>query len=139
MIDDLLLIQREFGDTATAQRVPQALVDTYTAANGLFAERRFCDALPVLDYFVTLDVDVAARVVDTAHADRVQSMLECGLEQFRTGAHDAAITRLDALVAAYPDRAQARSAIIAARVAVEVVRRSRCLPRSATTRRATST
>lgn len=79
-VETLLAIQRAFGDTATAPKVPQAIVDTFTAANSLFTEQRFCDAVPVLDYFVTLPDAETAGVVGTANADRAQAMLECGLE-----------------------------------------------------------
>lgn len=122
-IDALLVIQREFGDTPTAPKVPQAIVDMFVSANSLFAEQRFCAAVPVLDYFVTLPDAETAGVVGTANADRAQAMLECGLEYYRTPNYAAAITQLDRLVAVYPNSpqaAQARSAVIAAKVAAEV-------------------
>lgn len=119
-VDTLLVIQREFGDTPTAARVPQALSDTYTAAVTPFTQQRFCDALPVLDYFVTLPDAETAGVVGAANANRAQAMLECGLAKYRTGDYARAIDQLDKLATTYPDdpgTAQARSAIIAAEVA----------------------
>ncbi len=121
-VEALLTIQREFGDTTPAAQVPQALLDTYTAANVDFVNGSFCEALPVLDYFVTLPVAETAGLVATADSTRVQAMLECGFEQFRTRNYLTAIQQLDALAAAYPDSpqaTQARSAIIAAKVGAE--------------------
>lgn len=123
-VDALLVIQRELGNTASAAKVPQALVDAYTAANSPFAEQKFCDALPVLAYFVTLSGPETADVVGTANSDRPKAMLECGLGKYRDADYPGAIEELDKLATAYPDSplvAQARSAIIAARVAIEKV------------------
>lgn len=142
-VDALLAIQRELGDTASAAQVPQALVGTYTAANSPFAEQKFCDALPVLDYFVTLPVAETAGVVGTANSDRAKAMLECGLGKYRGADYTGAIAELDKLAKAYPDNplaAQARSVIIAAHIAVEKAGGPRpwCPLRSGAIRRATS-
>lgn len=121
-VDALLAIQRELGDTAPAATVPQALTGIYTAANSPFAEQKFCDALGVLDYFVTLSGPETAGVVGTANLDRAKALLECGLANYRAADYTGAITELDKLANAYPDSplaAQARSVVIAARVAVE--------------------
>lgn len=121
-VDLLLVIQRDFADTPTAPKVPQGIVDTFTTANARFAEGKWCAALPVLDYLVTLPDAETAGVVGVANADRVLSMLECGLANYRAPDYDAAITQMEALVAAYPDSPQAalgRSVIIAAEVAME--------------------
>lgn len=120
-VDALLVVRRELGDTTAAQTVPQAVVDTYTAANSLFTEQRFCDALPVLDYFVTVPDADTAGVVGAANADRAVAMLECGLAAYRGGDFRTAIDRLTAMATAYPEHpgtAQARSAVIAANVAL---------------------
>ncbi|MGH3932793.1 MAG: tetratricopeptide repeat protein [Pseudonocardiaceae bacterium] len=122
-IEALLVIQREFGDTTTGPKVPQAIVDTFTTANSLFTDQRFCDALPVLDYFVTLPPAEAGGVLGPANADRPRAMLECGFERYRAANYSGAITQLDQFLATYPESpqaAQARSAIIAAKVAAEV-------------------
>lgn len=117
----LLVIWTEFRDTPSGPAVPQAIVDTFNAANGLFVESQFCEALPVLDYFagaVLGDADTTG-LVGTANAQRAATMLECGLARYRESAHSEATTQLEALIAAYPNGpqvAQARSAIIAATV-----------------------
>lgn len=121
-LDLLLVIQRDFADTPTAPKVTQGINDTFTTANARFAEGKWCEALPVLDYFVTLPDAETAGVVGVANTNRVLSMLECGLANYRAPDYDAAITQMEALVAAYPDSPQAalgRSVIIAAEVAME--------------------
>lgn len=121
-VDALLVVQRDLADTALAATVPQALTATYVAAITPLAEQKFCDARPVLDYLVTLPVAETAGVVGTANSDRARAMLECGLGHYRAADYSGAIAELDKLTAAYPDdprAAQARSAIIAARVAIE--------------------
>lgn len=121
-VDLLLVIQRDFADTPTAPKVPQGIIDTFTTANAQFTEGKWCAALPVLDYFVTLPDSETAGVVSAANAHRVLSMLECGLANYRASDFDAAIAQMEALVAAYPDSPQAalgRSVIIAAEVAEE--------------------
>ncbi|MGH3940069.1 MAG: hypothetical protein ACRDTG_15835 [Pseudonocardiaceae bacterium] len=122
-IEALLVIQREFGDTLTGPKVPQAIVDTFTAANSRFTEQRYCDALPVLDYFVTLPPTEAGGVVGPANTDRARAMLECGFDRYRAANYSGAITQLKQFVDTYPENpqvAQARSAIIAAEVVAEV-------------------
>lgn len=120
-VGDLLLAGSEFPGTPAAAAAPEGIVETYTAANRAFAERRFCDALPVLRYFVTLVPGAATGgVVDTANADRARALLECGLARFGDGKPEDAIAPLDELATTYPDdpgTPQARSALIAAKLA----------------------
>jgi TolA-binding protein len=119
----LLTVHKELGDTAPAQRVPQAMTDLFAAARGDVAKQRWCQAIPMLDYFVTLSDAETNGIVPAAHGDRVQSLLECGLDRFRGIAYDEAKAQLDKLVAAYPNSpqaAQARSASISAEVGTEL-------------------
>jgi len=118
-VADLLVVAQEFADTPAAGGVPTALTETYTAATRALGEQRFCDALPVLEYFAGLAAG-AGDLVGTANADRAKALLECGLGHFRAGRPDEAIEPLTALAEAYPNDGgtpQARSAVIAARVA----------------------
>jgi hypothetical protein len=104
--------------------VPAALTATYAAATEAVREQRFCDALPVLAYFAGLPVDTG-DVVATANGDRARALLECGLGHFRAGRPNDAVDPLSELAEAYPNdpgTAQARSAVIAARVAAETGR-----------------
>jgi tetratricopeptide (TPR) repeat protein len=116
-IGDLLLVGRELGDTPSAAGVPQAVLDTFAEANSAFAEGRFCDALPVLDYAITLPD--AAGVVALANGDRARSLSECGLANFTAGDYAGAADRFETLMTDYPNDpgvAQARSALITAEV-----------------------
>jgi tetratricopeptide (TPR) repeat protein len=116
-MDDLLLVGRELADTGTAVGIPQAVLDTYAQANSAYAEGRFCDALPVLDYAVSLPA--AAGVGPTANGDRARSLSECGLANFDAGDYSAATERFQTLVAVYPNDPgvpQARAALITAEV-----------------------
>jgi hypothetical protein len=99
-----------------------SLTDTYNAATATLAAQRWCDALPVVNYFVTLPDTETAGIVGRAHADRARSLYECGLAGYRAG--DAAGTRdrLDTFIAEYPNDPgilQARSAVVAATIAQE--------------------
>jgi tetratricopeptide (TPR) repeat protein len=116
-MDDLLLVGRELGDTQTAAGVPQAVLDTFAEANSAVAEGRFCDALPVLDYAITLPD--AAGVAVVANGDRARSLSECGLANFAAGDYTGATDRFQALMTDYPNDPgvpQARSALITAEV-----------------------
>jgi tetratricopeptide repeat protein len=116
-MDDLLYVGQHLADTPTAARVPQAVLDTFNEANSAVAQGRFCDALPVLDYAVTLPAD--AGLAQVANGDRARSLSECGKANFNAGDYTGATDRFQTLVAAYPNDPgvqQARSAIIAAEV-----------------------
>jgi tetratricopeptide (TPR) repeat protein len=116
-MDDLLLVGRELADTGTAAGIPQAVLDTYAQANSAYTEGRFCDALPVLDYAVSLPA--AAGVASTANGDRARSLSECGLANFNAGDYSGATERFQTLVAVYPNDPgvpQARAALITAEV-----------------------
>jgi tetratricopeptide (TPR) repeat protein len=116
-MDDLLYVRQHLAETPTAARVPQTVLDTYTEAKAAFTEGRFCDALPVLDYAVTLPAD--AGLAQVASGDRARSLSECGIANFNAGDYTGATDRFQRLVADYPNDPgvqQARSAIIAAEV-----------------------
>jgi hypothetical protein len=96
--------------------VPQALLDTFAEANSAFAEGRFCDALPVLDYAITLP---DAGVTAVANGNRARSLAECGLVNFSAADYAGAADRFRTLMSDYPNDPgvpQARSALIAAEV-----------------------
>lgn len=116
-MDDLLLVGREFADTSPAAGVAQAVLDTYAEANSTLAEGRFCDALPVLDYAITLPD--AAGVAAVANGDRARSLSGCGLANFTAGDYTGATDRFKTLMTDYPNDpgvAQARSVVISAEV-----------------------
>ncbi|MHA6617132.1 hypothetical protein [Pseudonocardia sp. DLS-67] len=116
-MDDLLLVERDLADTAPAAGVPQAVLDTFTEANSAFAEGRFCEALPVLDYAITLPD--AAGVAAAANGDRARSLSGCGLANFAAGDYGGATERFETLMVDYPGDPgvpQARSALITAEV-----------------------
>jgi hypothetical protein len=116
-MEDLLLVARELPDTAAAAGVAQAVLDTFAEANTAVAEGRFCDALPVLDYAVTLPD--SAGLAGAAHGDRARSLTGCALTSFEAGDYTGAADRFGTLVAEYPDDPavpQARSALITAEV-----------------------
>jgi tetratricopeptide (TPR) repeat protein len=116
-MDDLLLVGLELGGTAAAAAVPTAVLDTFAAANAPYAAGRFCEALPVLDYAVTLPA--SAGLAGVANGDRARSLSECGLVEFAAGDYGGATERFEALLADYPGDpavAQARSALITAEV-----------------------
>lgn len=122
IIEILLIVRRDFGDTEAAGTVPRAVASTFAAANRPFARRQYCAALPALNYFAALDRALISGVFGTVRANRGEALLRCGLAQFRAGTYDGAVTELTAFVRAYPAHpaaAQARSALIAARVAAE--------------------
>jgi hypothetical protein len=96
--------------------VPQALLDTFSEANSAFAEGRFCDALPVLDYAITLP---DAGITAVANGNRARSLAECGLANFSAADYAGATDRFRTLVSDYPNDPgvpQARAALIAAEV-----------------------
>ena len=116
-MDDLLLVGRELADTPAAAGVPQAVLDTFAEANAAFAEGRFCDALPVLDYAITLPD--AAGLAPVTNGDRARSLAECGLASFAVGDYTGATSRFTTLMTDYPTDPgvpQARSAVISATV-----------------------
>ena len=118
-VDMLLMVSREFGDTPSAKRAPKGITDAFAAATAPYTDGAFCDALPALDYFAGLDRAGIGDTVDTANTYRAQALYECGLGQARAGDVTAATT-LDTFVKAYPQHpgmAQAKSALISARVA----------------------
>jgi tetratricopeptide (TPR) repeat protein len=117
---DLLTIAREFGDAPAAAQVHQAFADTYVAATPAVAEQRWCDALPVLDYLVTLPDPETGGIPGRAGVDRARSLFECGLANYRSGDTDGSLARLDQFLRDYPNdpgQAQARSAVVAATIA----------------------
>ena len=110
-IDALLVVAGEFADTPRAASVPQAIADSSTAANGLFAAGQYCEGLPVLDSFVSLPGDgPTAGIVGVAHSNRAVAMFECGLAGYRGSTYTGAIEQLNAFLGAYPNDPQAAQA-----------------------------
>ncbi len=119
-VDTLLMLRREYADTAVVKKVPEAIATAFASATKPYADGKFCDALPVLDYFSGLDVSSAGEVVPTAVANRGRALYECGMSQLRGNAAAEAATTLQQFVTGYPkDGAipQARAALITAKVA----------------------
>jgi tetratricopeptide (TPR) repeat protein len=115
----LLAIMDEFGDTTPAARVPQAFADLYAAATSGMAAGQFCNVVGHVDSFLDLPERAMAGLRDRAHGDRAESMLQCGIQRFTANDYAGAREPLERLVSTYPDApqaAQARSAIIAAKV-----------------------
>jgi hypothetical protein len=118
-VDTLLMLRREFGDTEVVKKVPQAIVDMFTAATKPYAEGKFCDSLVVLAYFAGLEPSSAGeKVVADANVYRARSLYECGMSQ--ACAHDGyALGTLETFLEAYPNDPgvpQAKSARIALKV-----------------------
>jgi hypothetical protein len=117
------VVAGELAATPAAADVPQAMADTYTRANGLHLQGRYCDGLPVLDMFAALPATgPTAQIVATANTDRAAAMYQCGLARYQGSAYTEAIEQLNAYLAAYPNdgqAAQARSLLIAATVLEE--------------------
>jgi TolA-binding protein len=117
-VDNYLLVQQDLADTPAAQRVPQALTETFAQATAPLAAGNPCAALPALDYFVGLPP--ATGLVDPAHGHRATAQWECGVASYGRGAYVEAIGHFEALTVGYPRHAlapAARSALIAALVA----------------------
>ncbi|GAA1296318.1 tetratricopeptide repeat protein [Saccharothrix xinjiangensis] len=120
-VDALLVVVDEFGDTPAAAEVPGMLDAVYAEAVAPYARGEFCNALPTLEYFAGLTAEPTGKVAGDARNNLPRAVLECGLGQLRDGQSDNAVTTLERFVTTYPehgDAAQARSALISAKVAV---------------------
>lgn len=119
-VDAMYVVLRELGDTPANAAVPQAFTDTYYAADGLFTQGRFCQAIPVLDYYTALAPDgLTSGAVNLANAERATAMYECGLGLYNGSTFAEATTQLNQFVQTYPNEprvAQARSVLIAAHI-----------------------
>jgi outer membrane protein assembly factor BamD (BamD/ComL family) len=122
-VDTLLMLRKEFGDTEAAKKTPKAIADVFAEATKPYAEGKFCESLTVLDYFVGLEpASAGEQVVAEAHTYRARSLYECGLAQAREHQAVEATTTLGTFLEAYPNDPgvpQAKSALIAAKVAVQ--------------------
>lgn len=120
-VDTLLMLRREFADTPAGKKAPKAIADMFAAAAKPYGEGKFCDSLPVLQYFAGLAPSSAGKkVVADANAYRARSLYECGLGQVRQNQYTEATATLGTFLTAYPNDGgvpQARSALIAAKVA----------------------
>lgn len=117
-MESYLTVQRDFADTAAAAKVPAAMAETFNEAMRPFVEQKYCEALPLLDYFVGLPA--ATGVVDIAHGHRVQAQYQCGVAVYGQRDFEAAIDHFEALTKAYPGHAldaAAQAGLIAARIA----------------------
>ncbi|MFT7840329.1 hypothetical protein Q5530_29655 [Saccharothrix sp. BKS2] len=120
-VDALLVVVDEFGDTPAAAEVPGALDAAYAEATAPYPRGEFCNALPPLEHFAELTHQATEKVAGEARGALPRAVLECGLGQLREGRSGNAVTTLERFVATYPghgDAAQARSALISAKVAV---------------------
>lgn len=119
-VDAMYVVLRELGDTPANAAIPQAFTDTYYAADGLFPQGRFCEALPVLQYYSGLAPDgLTSGAVNLANAERATAMFECGLGLYNGSDFGRATTQLTQFVEAFPAEprvAQARSVLIAAHI-----------------------
>lgn len=119
VLEALLAAQAEFPGTQGAAAAPQAARDTYAAAAATWPGR-WCEALPLLEYALTVPDDGTAGVATAARADRPRALFECGLERYAAGEHASAAEAFDVLTAEHPEdpqAAQARANAIAARSA----------------------
>ncbi|TQM79922.1 hypothetical protein FHX81_2236 [Saccharothrix saharensis] len=117
----LTTIADEFGDTPAAKEVPAAFDALYAAATAPLAAGQPCQAVDVLAFFADLKDDVAAKVAGQAKSQYPRAMLDCGLNELRDGQATVATGFLERFIRTFPehgDLPQARSALIAAEVAV---------------------
>ena len=115
-IENLLAVSREFADTPSAAATGQGFTDTYAAAAAVGG----CEAIPALDYVVTLTDAETAGIVAGAMVDRPAALFACAMAQYDAGSWSEASTTFDRFVAEYPQdpqAAQARADAIAARAA----------------------
>lgn len=121
VMDDLLVVRNEFGDTPAAGSVGQAMTDTMNALHPPFAAVGHCGAVPVLDHLAGLPADKIAEISTPVADNRLIALSECGLQKFRESSFSEAKDMFAAVEGGYPQSpqaAQARSARIAAEVAI---------------------
>lgn len=119
IIDKLLLVKRDYGDTPAAKKVPDAIDETFTEATAPFAEGKFCDALPALEYFAGQDQKLLGKVVATAATNRGAALYKCGIGKYSAGDCAGAADPLTKFLDAYKFDTvipQAKATLIAARV-----------------------
>ncbi|MEJ3657118.1 hypothetical protein WEH80_29560 [Actinomycetes bacterium KLBMP 9759] len=107
-IDALLIVRRELATTPAASQVDGKLAEVFAAGRGDFVKGRWCQSVPVLDYFVSLPDAETSGVVGAANNDRVLALLECGLERFKAGAYAQTVDPINKLVTGYPESPQAQ-------------------------------
>jgi tetratricopeptide (TPR) repeat protein len=116
------LIQKDFGDTEAAASVPKAIVDTFNEAVRPFVGGKYCEAVPALEYLVSMPANESAGVVPTAQQHHAKAAFECGLLRYGSGAFDEARRHFETVTTKYPAHASASaagSASIAATIAVQ--------------------
>lgn len=119
-VDTLLMLTREYGDTAVVKKVPPAIAEVFTAATKPYGAGKFCDSLEVLGYFAGLDAaSVGKKIVADAHTFRAKSLYECGLGQYRAKKMSDAVTQFDAFLKSYPKDGRVKQ-VKAARISAVV-------------------
>lgn len=111
---------RDLPDTPLTVEVPHAMIDAYNEAIRPLSERRFCDAVPVLDTFAGLKETEAEPVATMARGTLPQTLYDCGLERYNSAQYADAIGYLERLARDHADSplvGQAQALLIAARVA----------------------
>lgn len=119
--DDLLTVRSEFADTPSAGMVGKGLADMVAALGPKLATIGSCNAAPVLDHLASLPPAQVTEIAAPVAQARAGALLACGLENYQANRLDQAAASLGALEASYPnaaEAAQARSARIAAEVAL---------------------
>ncbi len=111
VMDAYLAVQTEFADTPSAASVPAALVETFSEASRPFTDGRFCEALPVLDYFAKLPAAGTVGVIDTVHAHRAQANYECGVVKYGAKEFGEAVEHFELVTTDYAGHAAAPAAL----------------------------
>lgn len=122
LVGNLRLIMSEFPDTPAAAKVPEVVADAFAVAVQPMTVGRPCDSVTALNQFAELDAQLAAPIAGQLGPHRAQAGYQCGIALFTGGQYAQAIPHLESFLAAYGTDAaapQARSALIAARVAAQ--------------------
>lgn len=120
-LDNLLTVRREFADTAAAARVGAGLTALLTELGPRMTTIGSCAALPALAALARVPATQIAEIAEPLARRRAAELSACGLERYRAGALPAAVEAFAEIEKSYPlspELAQARSARIAADVAI---------------------
>jgi hypothetical protein len=119
-VDTLLMLTREYGDTAAAKKVPPAIAEVFTAATKPYGAGKFCDSIEVLGYFAGLDAaSVGKKIVADANTFRAKSLYECGMGHYRAKRALDALNQFDAFLTSYPKDSRVKQ-VQAAQISAEV-------------------
>jgi len=131
VLDGLLIVRGEFADTPAAGRVGRVLTDLMTALGPRIAAMGPCPSMMALDTLARVRADRVPEIVDSVARQRATVLLACGLQRYRAGLLAPAVETLAVIEKSYPqspELAQARSARIAADVALAVGRPAPAVP-----------